>query len=332
MIDKILIHIGYDKTGSTWFQQELFTSESDTFEPFSVKNKGRSTIAHYFYTSSDGYLLSSFDDNYSTIQKEINYILAIPEKDFQNKIPVISSERLSGNPHSSGFDSNVIAHRLKKTFSNAKIFIVIREQKSFLLSNYFQYIFGGGIFSLRKYLTTKYDGKRPFFSPGHINYLPLIKEYVQLFGRENVLVLPYEMFKEDPMLFITRLEFFLNVKIVIKENIFNTRWNKRDHFFIRYYFRFLNIFRRNTSMNTCFLFSNKYIEYFINLIIKILGRLTPRTLNMILLSKLNNTINDFVSNRYFASNKELDSLINIDLSKYGYYDIEIGRASCRERV
>ena len=192
MLDNVLIHIGYHKTGSTWLQQELFTSESDIFEPLSKKHKGHNTFTEYFYKNNEGYLLSPFDDNYTIIQKEIKYILNLPGKDFRNKIPVISSERLSGNPHSSGFDSRIIAKRLKKTFPNAKILIVIREQKSFLLSNYFQYIFAGGINSLRKYLTTKYDGRRPFFSPCHINYLPLVKEYHKLFGKENVIVVATE--------------------------------------------------------------------------------------------------------------------------------------------
>ena len=52
------------------------------------------------------------------------------------KVPVISHERLSGYPHSGGHDSKEIAHRLAAVFPNAKVVIVIREQKSMILSNY----------------------------------------------------------------------------------------------------------------------------------------------------------------------------------------------------
>ncbi len=323
MKNTMLIHIGYPKTGSRWLQHELFTSESNMFEPFSLNKHGHNnTIAKCFYKNSEGYLLSSFDDNLEIIQKEINSILNIPDKNFRNKIPVISSERLSGNPQSGGFDANIIAQRLKKAFPKSKILIVIREQKRFLLSYYFQYLANGGIFSLSRYLNTKYYGTRPFFSPCHLNFLPLVKKYYQLFGEGNVIVLPYEMFNTEPKLYLSRLEDFLNINIILKDNIFYMKRNKRDHFFIRYHLRFLNIFRNLIFLNLSFLFYDKYINHGLKFIFRALGQLTPKRLDEILLSKLETLINHFVTDRYIASNKELSSLINIDLSKYGYYDIE----------
>lgn len=319
----MLIHIGYPKTGSIWLQHELFTSESNIFEPFSQNINGHNnTIAQCFYKNSEGYLLSSFDDNFEIIQKEINNILNIPYKNFRNKIPVISSERLSGNPQSGGFDANIIAQRLKKAFPRSKILIVIREQKRFLLSYYFQYIANGGIFSISRYLTTKYYGSRPFFSPCHLNYLPLVKKYYQLFGKDNVIVLPYEMFNTEPKLYISNLEEFLNVEIILQEDILYIKRNKRDHYFIRYHLRFMNIFRKFTFLNLSFLFCDKCINSVLKFIIKVLGQLTPKRLDVILISKLETLINHFVTDRYIEANRELSSLINIDLSKYGYYDIE----------
>ena len=193
-MENLLIHIGYHKTATTWLQQKLFITESEVFEPMSMLRKGHSSLAKHFFYDDEQYLLSPFEYNEARIQKEIESIKGSNDK-LILKIPVISHERLSGNPHSSGFDAKKIASMLKSTFPKAKILIIVREQKSFILSNYFQYLSIGGTCNLNKYLNTKYDGKRPFFSPNHIKYLPLITEYYNLYGKNNVLVLPYEMFK-----------------------------------------------------------------------------------------------------------------------------------------
>ena len=67
-------------------------------------------------------------------------------------IPVLSYERLSGNPHSGGYDSKEIANRLVQVFPDAKILIVIREQKDIILSTYKQYIIEGGACTVKRYL------------------------------------------------------------------------------------------------------------------------------------------------------------------------------------
>ena len=43
MIEDLLIHIGYHKTGTTWLQNELFIHENPVFEPFSLESRGHST-------------------------------------------------------------------------------------------------------------------------------------------------------------------------------------------------------------------------------------------------------------------------------------------------
>jgi len=49
-------------------------------------------------------LLSPFDLNIQQIQKELAEILQA-NQNLKNKYPVLTGERLSGNPHSSGFGS-----------------------------------------------------------------------------------------------------------------------------------------------------------------------------------------------------------------------------------
>jgi len=213
MKEKVLIHIGYHKTGTTWFQNELFVSGNPIFEPFSLGSKGHSSLVYYYIwtmesTQDKGYMLSPFDFNFDLINEKICEIKN--KKFFDTKIPVFSSERLSGLPYAGGYDSKTIALRLKKTLPDSKIFIVIREQQSMILSTYLQYLTEGGIRSLKNFLNIKYDGRMPSFSPFIFDYRHLIIEYINLFGRENVLVLPYEMFKNEKEFFFTKLSEFIN--------------------------------------------------------------------------------------------------------------------------
>ncbi len=316
----LLIHIGYHKTASSWLQQKLFTQESTAFEPLSKTAKGPSTLAEKFIYDVDHYLLSPFDYNEKAILDAFEFIIK-NKKNINSKIPVISHERLSGNPHSGGFDSKKIAVMLKRIFPNAKILINIREQKSLILSNYFQYLSIGGTDSLEKYLNTKYDGKRPFFSPNHFDFLPLVKKYYNLFGKNNVLVLPYEKFKETPLSWMGELEKFLDIKLLdkIDDETFNVFINKKNDHFVRYKMRLLNLFKRRSSVNNYSPFANKYTRSTRELLINIINTAIPTELNDLLLKKQRLIISEWVGYRFVQSNQELGRLIRKDLSKYGYY-------------
>jgi hypothetical protein len=121
----------------------------------------------------------------------------------QGKLPVITHERLSGNPSSGGFDSKQIAERLAAVFPEARILIVIREQKAMLVSAYKDYVDRGGTRSYADYLhSDKGRTGSPGFELSHWAYHRLIAEYLRLFGRDRVLVLPYELFQEEPLAFV----------------------------------------------------------------------------------------------------------------------------------
>lgn len=317
-IDSPLVHIGYHKTASTWLQKNLFGAENEIFESLTRGKTGKSSLAKKFIYDDERYLLSPFDDNIAGIESELESILK-SKKDFQTKIPVLSDERLSGNPHSSGFDAKKIALMIKRVFPNGRILIVVREQKNLIFSTYFQYLSVGGTNSLETYLSTKYDGKRPHFSPNHINFLPLIKEYYDLFGNKNVLVLPYEMFRDKPTLFMSKIGNLLDVEINLSKDKFKVVVNKKRNQFLLYNLRVLNAFRKSTSINNYSAFSNRYTKKVSNSVFSLMGKVLPQRLDALVKGKLDLTIAKWADNRYHQSNKELSKLIGIDLSRYGYH-------------
>lgn len=313
----ILIHIGYQKTGSTWLQKELFIADNEVFEPLSHYPNGPSTLSWSFIKGEDKYALLPFQMNEKRIKEVFTEIIKY-KKDKLHKTFVMSCEDLSGKTDGGGFYSKDVAHRLHNVFPNSKILIVIREQESFLLSNYFQYLSMGGLFSLKKYLNLSFD-TIPHFNPHFINYNHLVREYYNLFGKQNVLVLPYEMFKSSPKTFVNKLAQFIDKPILVEEKRFKTFHNQRKGHAVMYYFRWLNHFRKYYSMNNYSEWSNKYTRLIANKAIQVLIKITPDFINNQIKNYLKKYIKDWTSNRYEEANQELSELIGIDLSEYGYY-------------
>jgi len=116
----------------------------------------------------------------------------------EGKLCVYSSERLSGNPHSGGYDAAEMARRIEAVFDKPRILLIFREQGSALQSNYKQYINMGGTCTLEEYLTPPWDGRVPHFRLDNFRYHHLVEYYRNLFGAENLLALPYELLRSDP--------------------------------------------------------------------------------------------------------------------------------------
>jgi hypothetical protein len=181
---RLLIHIGYHKTGTSWLKKFVFENPTIGFFCANGRHLRRSLIFPH---------VLNFDP--SICRKHLQPVLRNAyEKHFS---PVLSVERLSGSPHSGGYDSKEIADRLAQAFPQAKVLIVIREQRSIILSSYKQYVNVGGSCSLNNYLQppARGRGRIPLFSFDHFKYHRLIEYYISLFGLPNLLVHPYELLK-----------------------------------------------------------------------------------------------------------------------------------------
>lgn len=314
-----LIHIGFRKTATTWLQNELFIEEDTVFTPLSTRASGRSSLAFDFIYNQDGYPLSSFEDNVSTIRR--NLVKILRDKKDRNRIYVMSHERLCGAPYIGSLDAKNIAERIKKVFPNAKILITIREQVSYITSLYFQYLHtnAGGTTNINRFLAGRYK-RLPLFSTVPLDYVPLVKGYVHLFGKENVLVLPYEMFKVHPTAFIQKLGKFVERKITLNEQTLKSYRNRRDDKFVAYYFRCLNFFVLNRdSKQSPQWFQNQVSHHLALGLRKILIKLTPISLNRWLTQRVQKVIFHKVNTKFTHSNKLLNEIIDVDLSAYGYF-------------
>jgi hypothetical protein len=160
--------------------------------------------------------VNAFDFRPKRIRKQMER--QIGRAQAKGLVPVLSSERLSGEPQFGGYDSEIIADRLATVFPNARILVVLREQTSMFLSIYKEYIRRGGAASLRQYLATPRDGYwLPQFRFEFLEYHRLIRYYQDLFGAESVMVIPYELLRRQPDIFLRQIGEFVEVPAIQRQ-------------------------------------------------------------------------------------------------------------------
>ncbi|SPH23619.1 hypothetical protein DEA8626_02685 [Defluviimonas aquaemixtae] len=183
MAERLLLHIGYHKTATSWMQQRLFVPEHGYFQIARHAEVWRHVVAPH------GLL---FDP--AGMQEVIRDGMAeVPE----GKVPVISSEILSGHPFFGGMASDDYARRLKAIAPDARILISVRSQTRILTSVYMQYLLRGGTMSPQLFFAGDPELGFHGFRPEHFEYHRLIGLYQELFGEENVHVVTQESLAAD---------------------------------------------------------------------------------------------------------------------------------------
>ncbi|MDP6977028.1 MAG: hypothetical protein QF570_00285 [Myxococcota bacterium] len=190
MTRPVLLHIGFHKTGTTFLQDHLFGKSDRGFaSPWSVV--GGQPIQHFVLENaarfSPGAVAAEFLE------------AADAMKVSPGALPVISHEDLCGYPVNHRYYGHEAADKLHATFPEAKVLIGIREQRSMLRSHWGQYIKQDGEWPMTQFFGSGSEppGFLPICRLDHFEYDLLIEHYFELFGRERVLVLPYELLREN---------------------------------------------------------------------------------------------------------------------------------------
>lgn len=177
---KSIIHIGYHKTATTFFQKNVYPKVKNA--NYVDRYRARNAICAPY----------AFDFKKDEAQRILGLSSAEPV--------IICEEELSGNIHTGGarsFLSKAYADRLKETFEDANILIFIRNQREIIRSAYVEYIKDGGTFSLKRYIKCKNSVRRFCFTLQHFDFIRLIDYYSNLFGKNNVKVYLFEDFIND---------------------------------------------------------------------------------------------------------------------------------------
>jgi hypothetical protein len=304
--EKLFIHIGYHKTGSTWLQRFVFGDEQSGFCWIGRRWAARQWIVAPNALDYDPEIVlgSCHAEMTSALQRGL--------------VPVLSDERLSGNPHSGGYDSKEIATRLHATFPKAKILIVIRRQQDIILSAYDQYVDEGGACSLQDYLRPPRTRlAMPSFRLEHFQYHRLIGTYQSLFGVDRVLVQCYERFRDAPSEFLPTMlrfaggpeEFSPNpaVRVNVGRSAVATELQRRT-----------NLFAVRDDVNAYSVLAIPNSRRAIAGAVRALAALSPESWNRKLRARRQHHVECLCQGIFGTSNASTASMTGLDLGSYGY--------------
>ena len=193
----LLLHIGYHKTGSTWLQESLFGLPEFGFHAPWTRDEIRSQLIY----------VDPF--RFDAARARSSFEAGIAEAAQRSRVPVISDELLSGDPREGLSRGRVTAQRLEETFPGARVLICIREQRSVLVSWYKHHVRAGSALTARSFVRPKRRGFEGSFPIQYFEYDALIDHYQARFGRDRVLVLPYEWLQRDAGEFARRVIDFI---------------------------------------------------------------------------------------------------------------------------
>jgi len=184
-----LVHIGFPKALSSWLQKHLFIPE-----------QGFINVLDSLHTQIGVIDPTPFRFDEALCIGFIEKLLAT-HRDHCGLVPVCSAEALIGNPYCGGYNAKQNADRLKQLFPDARILLIVREQRQLMRSLYKTMVVWGMPHSIKRLLSPKDTSMAPQFNLDFLRFDLATDYYQQLFGPDNVLVLPYEAFAADPQLF-----------------------------------------------------------------------------------------------------------------------------------
>lgn len=294
---KTIIHIGYPKAASTMLQMNIFNNSE-----LQLGSIPRSAIDQYILEPD------CYSFNTETSKKEINnYINNLLMKKLT---PILSSELLCGNANlNGGYNSVIYADRLKSIIPQAKIIIVIREQLSWLMSFYkMEVCYNKKTYSLDELLATSNGvDKVSKFLPSFLLYDKLINYYHRIYGKENTLIIPYELLVIEPDKFLYKIISFIKNNHLDISDIPIHQVNKGMTMEFTQIRRYTNMITQYYTGNDEIIF-NRFCQFFSKFI---------RSRNKWSTEYFSATYPQLVK-EISLSNERTALLSNISLKKYGY--------------
>jgi len=296
MANPPLIHIGMPKCGSTWLQKHFFN---------------RRHGYHRCYGPLESHIAFISPRPFDWMPPQN----IEPERAGKWRVPVITCEALAGNPLTGGDNGEIILHRLHKTLPQARILIVIREQRAMLRSIYQLLVNWGCPYSIDLLFKNKLAGNTPRFSPDYLCFDRQIRAYQNAFGKDKVLVLPMELFQRQANTFLQSINDFCDVdrdRFPISADT-SKRENPTRSLASLEYKRFYNRFVARSSFNLNGFHSPDKIQGVANF-----NPWIPEKIGQWQEKRFENRVNRLVGGYYARSNDNTQLLTGIDLQSMGY--------------
>ncbi len=243
----------------------------------------------------------------------------------ENKF-LFSHEGLSGGYLQNYSNTYQNALLIKELFNNPKIIFVIRKQADWAESQYSQHMTRNNLYSINDYggpkeimgINDYFGYKNGCFKEGKylnikdLNWYNTARNYIEIFGKENVLVLPYELLKEDLNKFLSRFYDFTEFEPYYPEKTDYIN-KKPDTTIIKYcplLIGYSNLIDELPESANVFIKKND----------RGLKKLLAKYVKEFDISneRFSEQQKKIIMDTHQESNKELSQLIGIELNKYGY--------------
>lgn len=301
-----LVHIGFPKALSSWLQKHLFKPE-----------QGFLNILDSLHTQ-----ISVIDP--TPFRFDENLCIGFMEKslaqhvDHHGLVPVCSAEALIGNPYCGGYNAKQNADRLKQLFPDARILLIVREQQQLIRSLYKTMVVWGMPHSIKRLLDPKDTSMAPQFNLDFLRFDLATAYYQQLFGPDNLLVLPYEAFTADPQKFTKTILQHAGCKPApaFEKLPWQKRINVNQPLFNLYVQRLMNLMVSTPFNYTGILPSTEKAIH--NRIRRSKNNPFPTFTNQWFEDDFRQQVSNAFTGQFPDSNSRLQQLTGLDLAQYGY--------------
>lgn len=303
-----LIHVGYPKALSSWLQKWLFVPQAGFCKVLDSLTLQLFLIDATPFTYDTGKAREWMEKS----------LRETPGSDTLQ--PVITGESLVGHTHCGGYNAKTNADRLKQLCPEARILIIVREQKATIRSLYKTFITWGMPHAIDRILKPVDPNLSPQFNLDFLRYDLLVDYYQQLYGAKNVLVLPYESFASDGAAFLQRIYAFCDIpdaearirKLPVQRrvnrgqtllNLLIERW--RNYFLVSSPFNYAGLFKPTEASLKRRIARSKQNPF-------------PAFMDHWFEAGFRRKVESHCKGQFAASNRRLQELTGLDLKSYGY--------------
>jgi len=198
------------------------------------------------------------------------------------------------------------------------VLIVVREQQDVIHSAYKQYVRVGGPCSLKRYVhpPRRAAVRLPLFDFRFYEYHRLVRIYHELFGKDNVLVLPFELLRKDNAALASQVARHVGlsepaIADAAKRNIALSGLAAMVK-------RPLNYFLLRSPMNPAGRSEQDWMLGLTNQAAKTVDRVLPRAVTSIPDTRMKAYLRRVVGDFYADSNRQLADITGLDLAAYKY--------------
>ena len=305
MRDDILFHVGYIKTATTYLQNQIHRGEIPGLALGAGEETRAQLVANFILADDYGFDPEISRQRLAPFNQEIQRL---------GSLPVWSEETLLGNPPSSRYDGYLNARKIKASYPDARILITVRKQQDIALSIYREYVLGGGTLQLEQFIgrgdeTLSYS---PPLRSEFLHYDRAVSHYIELFGKERVLVLPQELLSSEPETYFRLLSNFTGKNLPVPQRA--SRDHSAEHYFTFQVRRTLNPFFPKNPCKP----ANSGARKSLNRVLFHLNRLPGIQRSNRRFDRFKDRIRQRYQGIFPASNRKLMDLTGLPLDRLGY--------------